>query len=73
MAEEKRGPGRPKKEGGPDKTRSLRIGPAWDEAIKISAWRGDSLNAIITSTLEMYNDLHRREYQAAQAEDSKES
>lgn len=40
-------------------TRSVRIGPAWDQAAAIAKTRGESLNQIITRALENYIRRHR--------------
>lgn len=43
-------------------TRSMRIGQVWDDAKTIAEKRGDSLNGVITRALEMYVELHKREF-----------
>ncbi len=57
MEEEKRRPGRPAT--GHDPTRSVRIGPVWDEALVVAKDRGDKLNQVITRALENYVRRHR--------------
>lgn len=59
MAETKRRPGRPAT--GHDPTRSVRIGPVWEDAMAISRYRGETLHKVITRALENYVRRHRRE------------
>jgi hypothetical protein len=51
--EEKRRPGRPS-QGGPTKSRSIRLGDIYDRAHKLAASRGDNLPDIIERALEDY-------------------
>ena len=53
--------GRPRKPGGPVPTRSLRIGPEWDEAMAIAKAQGTSLNRIIEVFLRRYVARHAGE------------
>lgn len=55
----RRRPGRPAT--GRQPTRSVRIGPVWDEAMAIAKGREESLNQVITRALESYVRRHRRE------------
>ena len=48
----RRRPGRPAT--GHDPTRSVRIGDVWDEAMKVSRRRGETLHQVITRALEDY-------------------
>lgn len=55
--ENRKKPGRPAT--GHSPTRSVRIGPVWDEAMEIAKDRGDKLNQVITRALENYVRRHR--------------
>lgn len=52
MTTPRRRPGRPPTGSAP--TRSVRIGPVWDEALRVAHERGDSLSQVITHALERY-------------------
>ncbi len=52
--EQKRGPGRPHKPGGPDPTRSVRVGSVWARAQQQAEERGEKFAAVVTRKLEEY-------------------
>jgi hypothetical protein len=51
---EKRGPGRPRKEGGPNPNRSLRLGPIYDTAKDHADQRGEKITHVVEQALEAY-------------------
>lgn len=51
---EKRGPGRPRKEGGPNPNRSLRLGPIYDTAKDHADQRGEKITHVVERALEAY-------------------
>jgi hypothetical protein len=55
---EKRRPGRPAT--GHHPTRSVRIGPVWEEAMEVARQRREPLNQVITRALENYVRRHGR-------------
>lgn len=51
---EKRGPGRPRKPGGPDPTRSMRLGDVYDQAMLRAAQRGEKITHVVARKLAEY-------------------
>lgn len=47
-------PGRPRRQGGPDRVRSMRSGAVYDRASEIAAERGTTVSAVINAALTAY-------------------
>jgi hypothetical protein len=47
-------PGRPRRDGGPDRVRSLRSGAVYDRASAIAAEQGTTVSAVINAALTTY-------------------
>lgn len=56
MMDTKRAPGRPRREGGPDPVRSVRLGDVWDRAAVKAAANGERMRDVIERLLILYLD-----------------